>query len=297
MYSLSQLRTVAKDPRWLYREPLRIYNHAQQNAPYYTNGIDIFERDWDNLIILDAARYDEYAMHTPFDTPVEPVISRGATSSEFIVGNFSNRQLDDTVYISVNPHFARLRDEINSHVHAYIALHNSKHRDAVGGLTTRPETVNEISRSAAEDYPNKRLIIHYLQPHQPYLGEAASTEINHGHGLIDTIRKNDISPSKLREYYRENLNLVLEQVTALLPHLMGKTVVTADHGEILGERTPIPVIRDYGHWEGIYVNELLQVPWQVVRDGPRKTIIEESSNMDDINMSDVSKNLEDLGYL
>ncbi|WP_049928581.1 hypothetical protein [Halopiger goleimassiliensis] len=57
------------------------------------------------------------------------------------------------------------------------------------------------------------------------------------------------------ELYEENLRIVLEEVTDLLPELDGTVVVTADHGEAFGEE---------GVWEHhieTYIPPLMEVPW------------------------------------
>jgi hypothetical protein len=64
-----------------------------------------------------------------------------------------------------------------------------------------------------------------------------------------------------------------------------------------GSLSPIP-IRWYGHPSRIYIDELVTVPWQVVSDGPRRTItseppVSESANYD---TEDVEDTLRNLGY-
>lgn len=298
MYGLSQLRTLLRDPRWFYREPHRILTHYRTGHDYYPNGVDIFTEDWDNLIILDAARYDFFEEQNELEGKLEKRLSRGATSSEFIRGNFRERTLHDTVYVSANPHYAFLKDELNTEVHEYIPLHNGEYRDAVDGITTKPATVTEQALKANEEFPEKRLVVHYLQPHQPYLSERATREIEHGRGIIETLNKNDISIAELRDFYRENLDLVLAEVETLANSVKGKTVVTADHGEMLGERWPTLPIRDYGHYDGLYTPELLEVPWFIPKYEERKTVKSESPAREvDINKSDVEQNLRDLGYM
>lgn len=296
MYSLSQARTVLSDPRWFYREPLSRVIHYRTGFDYNPNGIDVFAEDWDNLIILDAARYDEFERHCTTYDNLEKRRSRGATSSEFIRGNFTGRTLHDTVYISANPHYARLREELDAEIHDYIPVHGDEFRDAAGGITTHPETVTEQALRANEKYPQKRLVIHYLQPHQPYLGPSAS-HLQHGHGLIDTLQQNDITLQELRSYYRENLELVLEEIAALGSEVRGKTVVTADHGEMLGERIFGLPIREFGHWDGMYSNELLEIPWAIMPHTERKEVVAETpQRLTDIDTESVEKQLKNLGY-
>ncbi|AOV94446.1 hypothetical protein AQV86_00800 [Nanohaloarchaea archaeon SG9] len=64
---------------------------------------------------------------------------------------------------------------------------------------------------------------------------------------------------KVKEYYRKDLRLALEEVKRLIEGLDGKVVVTADHGELLGEG-------GWGHYIGGNEDELLNVPWLEVRE-------------------------------
>jgi hypothetical protein len=82
--------------------------------------------------------------------------------------------------------------------------------------------------------------------------------------------------------------------------LSGKTVVTADHGQMIGERSfPIP-FHEHGHPPGIYTEELLSVPWLVHTNGPRREITAEElptrEQADDGDETVVSERLRHLGY-
>jgi hypothetical protein len=166
-----------------------------------------------------------------------------------------------------------------------------------------PDVVTEAARAAAEEYPNKRLIIHYLQPHAPYVGptgvEQLPTEyLNFWTSFEEG--KFDISLDKAKMAYRENLELVLPYVAELLSELGGKTVVTADHGELLGERDrPIPV-RQYGHPSNRFLRPLIEVPWLEHQNGPRRKIVSEAPNKQDeeeYDSASVASRLRDLGYV
>jgi len=62
----------------------------------------------------------------------------------------------------------------------------------------------------------------------------------------------------LRKAYEDNLKLVLEEVKKLVKNLEGKIVVTSNHGECFGEKFIIE------HPTGIYIKELVEVPWLIV---------------------------------
>lgn len=282
-----------ENPRQVASELNQLYNHYRAGQDYNPDGVDIFAEDWGNLLILDACRYDEFERRSTLPGRLEKRVWRGSTSSEFIRGNFTGKILHDVVYVSANGWYAKLEDDIGAEVHAFEFVE----RDAVGGLTSRPETVAAAARSAAEEYPDKRLIVHFMQPHQPYLGPTAN-QFEFGGDLTDTIRRSGASHEDIIEAYQENIDLVLSEVEPLLNDLAGKTVVTADHGELLGEREyPIP-IRTYGHPEGVYDENLVNVPWHVHENGEWKEIIAERppEEVDEFDFEQVEQNLKDLGY-
>jgi len=298
MYSFSDLQTALENPKWFARELNRLYAHRLNLRDHNPEGIDIFEADWDNLIILDACRYDEFERACKFNGELSKVQSRGATSSEFIRGNFTGRQLYDVVYVSANAYYPYLRDEIDAEIHAFIGLHTDEKRDAGGGLTTHPETVTEHALTAHDSYPNKRLAIHYFQPHQPYIGSYGRNRFEPARGLPHLVNQTNPTNEELLRAYRENLEIVLKEVKVLLDELPGKSVVTADHGEMFGERMwPIPVT-DYGHHDGAHIDELLDVPWFVSQNGSRKDITAEPpENMDDeVDTEELATQLRALGY-
>lgn len=292
-YTLDDLRRGLANPRRAVSELNRLCNHSRAGQPYNPAGIDVFAEDWDALVILDACRYDEFRRCSTLPGQTERRISRGSTSSEFIRGNFTGKALHDVVYVSANGWYANLEGNIGAEVHAFEFVE----RDAMDGLTSRPETVATAARDAASEYPNKRLIVHFMQPHQPYLGPLGNM-FDFSGDMIDTIRHSDVCREDVLRAYRENLNLVLETVGPLLNDLSGKTVVTADHGELLGERErPLP-IRTYGHPEGVYVQKLVTVPWHVYDDGEHNEIVAErpSEKASDVDFEQVEQNLRDLGY-
>jgi hypothetical protein len=116
--------------------------------------------------------------------------------------------------------------------------------------------------------------------------------------LQHAVKKSYISFDEAKEAYVENLELVLDQVDKLLAELEGKTVVTGDHGELIGEKViyrPSPT--KIGHHKEIYVPELRVVPWLAVESDERPEIITEQPVENDM-VSDeiVNQKLRSLGY-
>lgn len=289
---LDTLRLVAKHPSRMLVGLNRLYHRRLNTVNANPNGIDVFDEDWDTLVLLDACRYDSFIKCANLPGETEFRYSQGSTSSEFITANFRGKELYDTVYVSANNWYQKLHAEIGAEVFRFIPVE----RDAAGELSSRPETVTEAALKAHHEHPNKRLIVHYMQPHQPFLGPTGDV-IDHEGAAFTTKQANDVSIETWRRAYRENLELVLPHVGTLLKAIDGKTVVSADHGELLGDRQfPVPV-RDFGHPNGIYLDELVKVPWHVYQDGRREIIdAGEPYGTEDADMAEVEQHLADLGY-
>lgn len=291
-YTFEDVRRAVEDPRRAVSELNKLYNHYRVGQRYNPEGIDVFAEDWDNLIILDACRHDAFEQRSTLPGRTERRISRGSTSPEFIRGNYTDKTLHDVVYVSANGWYAKLKDDIGADVHAFEFVE----RDVMDGLTSHPETVAAAARDAIGNYPDKRLIVHFMQPHWPYLGPSGD-QFEQGR-FRDVVWETDVSREDVLQAYCENLDLVLAEVEPLLDALSGKTVVTADHGELLGDRErPMPV-RNYEHPEGVYVESLVKVPWHVYQNGDRKDIVAErpAAGANDFDFEQVEQNLKDLGY-
>ncbi|TKX67638.1 hypothetical protein [Halorubrum sp. GN11GM_10-3_MGM] len=65
-----------------------------------TDGVPVVEKDWDNLIILDACRYDLFQEVSEVDGELSPAVSLGSSTGEFMRKNFGGGEFLDLVYIS-----------------------------------------------------------------------------------------------------------------------------------------------------------------------------------------------------
>jgi hypothetical protein len=272
----------------------------------YPDGVNVADEDWDNLIILDACRYDDFERLNTIPGTLESRISKGTDSPEFLTENFNGRNLNDTVYVTANPHFQKIDDGT---FHAIIDEPLSQFDSDLQCVT--PDVVTDITTRVQEEFPNKRLIIHYMQPHDPPLGPKAE-EIretiniagpladNNGTNstrIMDAVSHGEVNVEDAREAYRENLQIVLDEVAELLEELDGKSVVTADHGEMFGERRYPFVGRQYEHG-GPPTEELCKVPWFVVQNnkGRKDVHADPPQNRTSIESNEINKHLEALGY-
>lgn len=292
MYSLDEILYGIRRPALLFRQLNRI---PARNS---MAGIEVFDQDWDNLVVLDACRYDYFTELCDIDGTLQKQVSSGSATREWVEANF-NQPLYDTVYVTANGWFLQLG--LGDNLHAYVSLHDEEYRNDVG--TVPPDLVTEAAIDAAGEYPNKRLVVHYVQPHAPYMGPTGREYFGdvRGMNIHDMLRDIDAPTkekvAKLRTAYRENLQLVLDDVNTLLDAVDGKTVVTADHGELLGERHLTLPFREYGHPTGIRVPELIEVPWLVCESDDRRRIVSEKSDHERTeSMEEVESLLQDLGY-
>lgn len=320
MYSISDIKKGIRNPELAKEEirsrfypllhPIRTlksgyvsgvqrYTYYRSGYDYNPEGVDIFAEDWDNLVLLDACRYDEFSNACTLPGELEHRVSRGSTSNEFVRGNFPDRRLDDVVYVSDNQWYAKLKDDINAEIHDFVSA--PIEGDAHGGLVNHPSTVTRIAKNTAEEYPNKRLIVHYLQPHSPYFSSDGeeSFRVPSLSNLRDSRPpfRRDRSRREVIEAYRSTLELVLRHVEDLIESLPGKTVISADHGEMLGERAwPIP-FRIYDHPGAVYTEQLIKVPWFVHEFSERKEIVGERSDTDvSVEEDEIERKLRALGY-
>jgi len=304
-YTIENLRRVFRNPQNIFLELLLLNGWFYRRLPG-REGIDVIERDWDNLILIDACRYDLFKELSDLPGEVEAVYSRGTESWGFMQENFVGRELHDTVYVTANPHAYKIPEGT---FHDVVNLLEEAWDEEL--RTVPPEAVVNAAVEAHEQYPKKRLIVHFMQPHYPFIGERGRN-IDYG-GLESHLEADErteypspwytlLGPFASNEEaivdaYRENHGVVFPHVCDLLERLAGRSVVSSDHGNLLGERTyPFPV-RGFGHPQGVTHDKLVQVPWLVIpRREPRETVAESPRRGSDTEQELVNNRLRNLGY-
>lgn len=109
-------------------------------------------------------------------------------------------------------------------------------------------------------------------------------------------RLNGINADDVWNGYQENLVLVLDEIENLLPDIDGKTVLSTDHGNLVGDWIgPIPC-RGYGHPPDLYVNDLIKIPWFIISGNRRNITVEAPVREDTIDDEVVADRLVNLGY-
>ncbi len=245
-------------------------------------GVRVLEEDWDSLIILDCCRYDFFEMvyeERGMKGDLKLIESIGTWTVEFLKENFRNR-CDDIVYVTANPYVDKyLEGKFYKIVPVWKYGWSKKYN------TVPPWEVYSYALKTLKRYGDRRLIVHFIQPHHPYLTLNCKDE------LLDKIRRSvlydeksrratgkslteiystDIyikySSDRIKDAYLENLRIVMPYVESLLNTLPGTTVVTSDHGESFGDRIhPLIPIRFYGHGF-TRLKSLIEVPWLTVEE-------------------------------
>ncbi|AFL95060.1 hypothetical protein CL1_0855 [Thermococcus cleftensis] len=253
-------------------------------------GVSVFSEDWDHLIILDDCRYDvfeEEFQRRGLPGKLESRPSLGSWTGEFLVMNFREERYDDIVFISANPFVDRY---LKGKFHRLISVWKTHWNERYN--TVPPGAVYRAALVAARRYPDKRLVVHFLQPHHPYFtlgfkdeGMAAiKRSVERGGSYLQDFPPEPIQEIYLSEIYAhfpvrrlikayvDNLQIVMPYVELLLHRLRGKSVVTSDHGELFGEKVlEFVPIKVYGHGIGRNPN-LITVPWWIVRDEDRRNL-------------------------
>lgn len=260
----------------------------------------VIDEDWDNLVILDACRYDLFEKVCQLEGELNYRYSLGSTSRQFIRENFVGETLFDTVYITANP-YSFLIDK--GTFYDMITL-ESEYDSELG--TVHPHSVIKNSKNVIGKYPHKRFIIHIMQPHHPFLsGDGISIEEggwdfedgSNNNTVWTKLKKGELEKQAVWNAYRQNLEFVLDQVKELIEHLDGKTVITSDHGNMFGKPLqPVPK-EIYAHPADVFTDELVKVPWFSVPFNCRRRIISGSPrDQEEVKESSVKDQLEALGY-
>lgn len=182
--------------------------------------------------------------------------------------------------------------------------------------TVHPDDLIDLALRVHQNYPNKRLIIHFMQPHEPHLGSKANQirervdlrgyDIFHANNNVEldreginmwmAARQGQVSDSEIQKSYRQTLEFVLEKVKRLLDELSGKSIITADHGEMLGERV-LHIKKEYGHPTGLKTRELREIPWFVAPyEDRRKVTSDEPVGFERLDEDKINQRLRALGY-
>jgi hypothetical protein len=312
MKTRDRIKRAIRNPKLLTRGINRLYHRRAGLRSENIDGIDVFEEDWDNLVVLDACRYDMFAEINEIEGRLSSKISKASATAEWLRVNVDGIDLSDTVYVTANPQLERHREQWDVNFHEVVNVWLDEGWDEETG-TVLADTMTERALEVYKRFPNKRLVVHYMQPHYPFVPADTEFDKKHLSSIEDRddgfageniwnqkfMGELDITREELWNIYAENLVYVLDHIEDLLSGIDGKTIITSDHGNYVGDRaSPIP-IREYGHPRGMYDDSIVTVPWLEHTSGERRRIVSDSSTSgnSDIDSTTVSNRLQNLGYL
>lgn len=288
-------------------------------------GTPAYERDWDLLVVLDTCRTDALATvadEYDFLGNRGAVWSPGSTSGEWVAHTFDRKYapaIGRTAYVTANPHSEEvLRNRLMPP--QYVAVPatwpdwNPVEPEAFGLLdevwadarddrlgVVPPATVTDRAILAGREVNPDRLIVHYMQPHAPYIADAIESDEPVSEMCsepFEALRRGEADRSMIWTHYLDNLRLVLDEVAELLENVDARRVaITADHGEAFGEwgfyehpvGCPHPVVKRVPWVQTTAVDSGSRTPQRPVTTGtPGETGTEVTA--------DVESQLRDLGY-
>ena len=265
----------------------------------YNFGESFFDKEWDILIVLDACRPDllsEIEGDYEFLSHQETFLSNSSSSEEWLDKNFVNRPEDaaETIYVTGNPFSQQYLTEVD--IHTIDEVWQYAWDEDAG--TIPPDPITDRAIHHRRHNPDTRLVVHYMQPHYPFISSELSYSLDvDSFGVSDSrsvwedLRRGEVSRESVWEGYQANLRHVLNSVETLLKNADAETVaITADHGNAVGEWGV------YGHPSYVPLKTIKRVPWVVTtaRDSREYEPVTEP-NRGAVNES-VSDRLEDLGY-
>lgn len=291
---------------------------ASSRHPRATN---VYELDWDLLIILDSCRVDalrevaskgNYSFLNP--DHIENMVSVGGSTLEWTAATFRKEwsdEIQDTAFISSNGHPYRILWEgfdVREHYSASLARPNWNTVDGeklgehifAWQYTERgyarqanAEIVRDLAIKTGRNTSCERVIAHFIEPHYPYVAapkRLGVEEPTFAEGPPWNYLRKGGDRDIVWEHYLAELEHALDHVEDLLRNFDAENVlITADHGEAFGE------YGCYGHNGGAILPRIRRVPVTESTAIDEKTITPEipAPNKD----SDVTEHLRSLGYL
>lgn len=292
-----------------------------------TIGTNVFDREWDVLILLDTCRVDALRSvegEYDFFDGVGHIWSAGGRTPEWIARTFDRDHLDEiqeTAYLCANGHGQQIlgdrrqeQDKEKYLLYKMLRLMPTVHvtdfgkceylfqfewKGTEGPLghvdgATPPRYVTDRAITVGREEEFERLVVHYFQPHSPWVANALDTgrELEkHEHDFWNYITETGDTET-VWESYLDELRYVLDDVELLLENLdADRVVISSDHGEAFGEYGVL------GHKIGSVHPKVRKVPWAVTTaedshsyqpttEEPRERMSSEA----------VDRQLEALGY-
>lgn len=235
---------------------------------------NVLDKEWDYLVVLDGCNYIDFKNYNKMNGSLNKIYSEGSCTSEWILNSINNSKSDltDIIYLSSNPYVSDYFINKYYKHKTFKQISNLWKNEWNADLNTvHPKDVNKNVHVLSIKYPNNRLIIHYMQPHHPFIGKVLIKEagwksernnilykrqLNKNGKVWDLVENKILDLDFVYTAYIENLKLVLSYVEKIVPYLNGKICITSDHGNLFGKYGFL-----YGHPCNSNCIDLISVPW------------------------------------
>lgn len=286
-----------------------LYGASILNRPHQKKYIhDFIQQEEFAIVVLDSCRYDYFQEEVEdfLSGELQPAYTSATATMNYIQTIWDKKQYDLTYITGLSAptdHAFERKDKKyrpSRHFSDFVHVWKACEKKELGAVP--PEEITKAALRQSDD----KMVVHYVQPHAPYIGEHRlrteddTTWDESLHDIYEKIGRHDmnkkeISDREIKKAYRSNLRRALASIRELVAQLDRPIVVTADHGEMLGEGNR------YIHG-GNPTTQICKLPWYVVDDSIIGTSEEnnvEGVNEKDIEITDqdVEKQLKDLGYL
>lgn len=269
-------------------------------------GRNVWDYDWDLLILLDACRADLFSEVAPeYDwLPDDPgaTYSAASMSREWMERHFTDGYRSETSRTALlSGNVFTQEDWVTPEKFAHFdEVWKHSWDDELGTVPARAvtdATIDAFRNTQTAD----RTIAWYLQPHNPFIGADWSDGWDsntigdwsqHGKSVWQRYRDGEIPKHELWDAYKDNLRYALDDVEILLENVDAeRVVITSDHANCLGERGI------FGHPPYVPDPALKRVPWVETSATDQESHVVETREPDANQVSDeASDRLEALGY-
>lgn len=194
---------------------------------------EFIDQDRFMLIILDACRFD--ALKHIYGDQVQCVRSAGLNTQQWFKNVWNDKY--DLTYFSSAPMCGHtdIKGYLGTDHFEVVEVWDIGWNEELG--TVPPEA---MVKAVKVENVNK-MVVHFMQPHAPYIGEYSLKCNELGENKVARLAKKHGDEAVRKAYFSNLMRAVNEGVNPLAEWFDGPIVITADHGESLGENG------NYGH--------------------------------------------------
>lgn len=160
------MRAGVNNPKLVARQGSKLYDVVRGKTPKR-----VLTEDWDNLFILDGCWFDLFDEVCNLEGDLQVKTSPASCTRDWLQVNFPVKY-PDTIYISANPQ-TQIHG-VEDRFHESVRIWNDCWDEDL--RTTIPNKVADRSLDVVSEFPDKQLIIHFVQPRYPFMGEQGQVD-------------------------------------------------------------------------------------------------------------------------